>query len=81
MHCAFCGGEMRAGLLTYRGGFRESVSAADGGLDAYRELLFVPDGAPGERFVALTHDRPKRGYRCDACQAVLVAGEQPEADA
>ena len=81
MKCPFCGGGMRAGLLTYRGGFRQSVLAADAGLDAYRELLFVPDGAPDERFIALTHDGPKRGYRCDTCQAVLLAGEQQETDA
>ena len=81
MQCPFCGAEMRAGSLTYRGGFRESVLAADAGLDPYRELLFVPDGAPDERFIASAHDHPKRGYRCDACRAVLVAGDVQEPDA
>jgi hypothetical protein len=81
MECPFCGGEMRAGVLTYRGGFRESVLAADAGLDAYRELLFGPDDTRSEIFIALTFNGLRRGYRCDACRAVLISGEQQESDA
>lgn len=79
MRCPVCGGHMRAGRVTYRSGFRESVL---GGRSAYRHLLFLPDDAPPtEELAVVLTDGPRRGYRCGACPAVLVVGPAWEPDA
>ena len=65
MRCPVCDGEMRAGRLTYRCGFRESVLD---GRSVYRHVLFLPDDAPpAEELAVVLTDGLRRGYRCGKC--------------